>query len=269
MDAAHVRAFRRHARWLLPVFVVFALWSLTALCVHTLRGVDFPTPWQSGERLWALLHDAPLAGHSLRLHIQSSLTRWLAGFTLAVLSGLAFGLLAGRVPWFAAISAGIPQMLLMIPGLAWIPVAILLFGIGESATVFIIAVVSFAPIAVSTADGIRGVDIHLVRAAQMMGTGRWALFFQVLLPAALPAIVSGLRIGLGTGWRVLVAAEMVVGTGTGLGYSIIQARWSLDYAAAFACIGVICAIGLIAEWLLLRPLERRLIAGWTPVSEKA
>ena len=85
---------------------------------------------------------------------------------------------------------------------------------------------------------------------------------QVLLPGSLPAILSGLRIGLGNGWRVLVAAEMIVGTGTGLGYSIIQARWTLDYASAFACLGVICVIGLVFEQFIFNPLEQRTIERW-------
>ena len=95
-----------------------------------------------------------------------------------------------------------------------------------------------------------------------MGAGKKALFLQVLLPGSLPAILSGLRIGLGNGWRVLVAAEMIVGTGTGLGYSIIQARWTLDYTSAFACVGVICAIGLVFEQFIFNPLEQRTIERW-------
>ncbi|NLX17747.1 MAG: ABC transporter permease subunit [Desulfobulbus sp.] len=245
--------------------VVLAVWFLIAWGVQKVRGVDFPTPWQTGIRLWALVSGAPLADQTLWLHIQESLKRWLAGFGMAAVLGVGFGLLAGGIPWFAAISAGIPQVLLIIPGLAWIPVALLLFGIGESATVFMIAVASFAPIAMNVTHGIRGVDVQYVRAAQMMGAGTGKLFFQVLLPAALPSLLSGLRIGLGTGWRVLIAAEMVVGTGTGLGYSISQARWSLDYTAAFACITVICVIGLVVERLVLHPLEQRpLPAGRRP-----
>ena len=96
----------------------------------------------------------------------------------------------------------------------------------------------------------------------MLGAGPSTLFFQVLIPAALPSILCGLRIGLGTGWRVLVAAEMVVGTGTGLGYSIIQARWNLDYASSFACIIVVCALGLTFEHIMLKYLENRTLRHW-------
>ena len=90
----------------------------------------------------------------------------------------------------------------------------------------------------------------------MLGAGRRALFFKVLLPGALPATISGLRLGLGNSWRVLLAAEMVVGTGTGLGYSIVESRWNLDYTGAFACLTVIALIGILIEYGLFRPLER-------------
>ena len=120
----------------------------------------------------------------------------------------------------------------------------------------------FAPLAVNVRDGIQGVNPHLVRAARMMGANQCTLFFQVLLPAALPAFITGMRLSLGTGWRVLVAAEMVVGTGTGLGYSIIQARWSLDYTAAFVCIAIICLVGLTVERFVLQVVERKTINRW-------
>ena len=90
----------------------------------------------------------------------------------------------------------------------------------------------------------------------------------MLLPGALPHILSGLRIGLGNGWRVLLAAEMVVGAGTGLGYSIIQARWTLDYSSAFACLLVILGIGLTVEHLVFAPLERWTVERWRLADER-
>ncbi len=246
----------------IPVFLVLLVWTAIALSVQALRGVAMPTPWQTTARMITLLEGSPIAGHSLYCHIRESMLRWLAGFSIAAASGLVFGLLAGSLPRFSQATAGIPQLLLMIPGLAWIPVAILLFGIGEAATIFMIAMASFAPLAVNVRDGLQGVDGALLRAARMMGASRCTLFFQVLLPAALPACITGLRISLGTGWRVLVAAEMVVGTGTGLGYAIIEARWSLDYTAAFVCIALICLIGITVERLILYGLEQKTIARW-------
>nr|WP_319492607.1 ABC transporter permease subunit [uncultured Desulfobacter sp.] len=214
-----------------------------------------------------MLEGEKLSNTSIYMHINSSIQRWLVGFGIAAFLGISYGLVAGRISWIEKATAKIPQMLLSIPGLAWIPVAILLFGIGESATVFMIAVSAFSPIAINVLSGIKNIDIHFIHAARMMGAGNKALFFRVLIPAALPSIISGLRVGLGTGWRVLVAAEMIVGNGTGLGYSIIQARWTLDYEASFACILIICIIGLLFEQVLLKQLEKKTTKQWTLFSE--
>lgn len=252
---------------ILPFVVVLLAWEASAQIVFALRGVAFPTPWQTSVRLAGLLGGDRLSDTSIYVHIGSSLQRWLVGFGIAAFFGLVYGLLAGRIQWLEKATARIPQMLLVIPGLAWIPVAILLFGIGESATIFMIAVSAFAPISINVLAGIKNIDVHFIHAARMMGAGKNALFFRVLIPAALPSILSGLRVGLGTGWRVLVAAEMIVGTGTGLGYSIIQARWTLDYTASFVCILVICVVGLLFEQVFLKQLEKRTIERWALLSE--
>lgn len=248
---------------IIGICVILVIWQSIAITVTVLRGVPFPTPWQTLLRLRDLFWGANLASHSFYVHIASSLERWAAGVGIATVCGFAYGLLAARWPLCEAATRLIPRLFLLVPGLAWIPVAILLFGIGETATTFMIAAAAFAPIAVNVLAGIKGVDISLVRAAQMLGAGRQGVFFRVLVPAALPFCISGLRIGLGTGWRVLVAAEMIVGTGTGLGYSIIQARWNLDYLSSFACIAVICGIGFLVEGVLLGRLEQKTIARWS------
>jgi NitT/TauT family transport system permease protein/taurine transport system permease protein len=253
---------------LLPLAVILGIWQAAAETVMMVRGVAFPTPWETFARLAQLTGGDRLSNYSLWVHIVSSLQRWLIGFGIAAFLGVGYGLIAGRVGWFEKATARIPQLLLLVPGLAWIPVAILMFGIGESATVFMIAVSAFAPIAINVLSGIKNIDIGLIRAAEMMGAGKNALFLRVLIPASLPALLSGLRVGLGTGWRVLVAAEMVVGTGTGLGYAIIQSRWTLDYASSFACIAVICLIGLLFEHVFLKQLERRTIERWALAAEK-
>ncbi|ASQ91557.1 ABC transporter permease [Prosthecochloris sp. GSB1] len=250
------------------LFLIAGLWQLTSLTAGLVRGVAFPTPLETFQRLLELLSGETLSGHSIFLHVTESLRRWIAGFTIAALLGISWGVVAGRYPTIEAVTVQIPHLLLLIPGLAWIPVAILLFGIGEWATVFMIAVSAFAPVAVNVLSGIKNVDITLLRAARMLGANERVIFSRVLIPGALPSILSGLRIGLGTGWRVLVAAEMIVGTGTGLGYSIIQARWTFDYASSFACIAIICLIGLLVERIVFAQLELRTVERWSLKSEQ-
>ena len=255
-----------HARRRLYLVGALALgaiaWHLVAVAVGHLRGVSFPTPLTTLSRLAELLRGRLLLNHSLFRHLADSLVRWGAGFAIASAAGIGYGLIAGGGGARKGLTVPLVQGLQLIPGLAWIPVALLLFGINERTTVFIIAMTVFPPVAMNVLAGVESVDTTYLRAARMLGAKGWTLTARVLLPGALPYMLGGLRIGLGNGWRVLLAAEMVVGSGTGLGYSIIQARWTLDYPAAFACLLVILAVGLATEHLVFAPLERWTIARW-------
>lgn len=236
-------------------------WALAVLVTH-LRGVPFPTPQATLERLLSLIRGRLLVDFTIYQHLSDSLRRWALGFGLAMTVGIISGLVLGWSRLLERLSMPTVTVLQLIPGLAWIPVAILLFGIGERATIFMIAITAFAPIVINTTAGVKGVSEILVRAAEMMGADHRTLFVRVLFPGSLPHLLSGIRVGFANGWRVLVAGEMVVGTGTGLGYSIIQSRWTLDYAGAFVCIAIICMIGLLVERGLLLPLERRTVDRW-------
>ena len=254
---------------LASVLIGLCFWCAVAAAVSAARGVAFPTPWATFAHLGRLLGGRPLADHVLYQHILDSLARWAFGFLIAAAAGVAYGVLAGWWRRLEALTVPIVHVLQLIPGLAWIPAAILMFGLGESATVFMIAVTAFTPIAINVLAGVKQVDATYIRAARMMGAGGLTLLTRVLLPGATPHILAGLRIGLGNGWRVLVAAEMVVGTGTGLGYAIIQARWTLDYGSAFACVCVICLIGLVVERVVFAALERRTVERWGVAREGA
>jgi len=266
--APAVRAVPRPASWryalvaLGSLLIPLALWWGIAILVQHLRTDLFPTPYDTFERLAALFRGSVLNEFTIYRHVGDSLLRWGAGFGLAMAVGIISGLLLGWSRLLERLAMPTVTVLQLIPGLAWIPVAILLFGIGERATIFMIAVTAFAPIVINTAAGVKGVDEMYLRAARMMGADDRALFLRVLLPGSLPHLLSGLRVGLANGWRVLVAGEMIVGTGTGLGYSIIQARWTMDFASAFGCILIICAVGLLVERGIFLPLERRTVERW-------
>lgn len=244
------------------IFIGALIWFVVAAVVSALRGVDFPTPFATFLRLVNLFSGEELVEQCLYRHIGDSLRRWVTGFSLAAACGLAFGLTAGREGTFRRLTLPLVHCLQLVPGLAWIPVALLLFGISEKTTVFMIAVAAFPPVAINVLAGVKEVDATYLRAARMMGAHGTTLVFRVLLPGALPHILSGLRVGLGNGWRVLLAAEMVVGTGTGLGYSIIQSRWTLDYTSAFACLMVIMLIGLGFERIVFANMERWTVERW-------
>lgn len=253
---------RKLLRASLPALLAITAWLALAWGVEATRGIDFPSPWETLRRLFALVFGEELGDHSIYRHVGHSLLRWLVAFCMAASLGIATGVVAGWWRGMGEVVKPLLHVLQLVPGLAWIPVALLVFGVGERATLFMIAVTAFTPIAIGVMDGVQRVDTTYVRAARMLGARRRSILFHVLLPGAFPALLTGLRIGLGNGWRTLVAAEMVVGTGTGLGYSIIEARWTLDYASAFACIVVICGIGLAIEQLVFRPLEARTVQRW-------
>jgi ABC-type nitrate/sulfonate/bicarbonate transport system permease component len=247
---------------LITVFIILIVWYGLAVGVSILRGVTFPTPRTTLIKLWTLFSGEPLSGHSIYKHTLQSLVRWMVAFVIAAAIGIQYGLVAGRHALFEQITMPIIHILQLIPGLAWIPVALLMFGIGERATLFMISITAFTPIALNVYTGIKCIDPVYIRTARMLGAGGYGLVFRVLLPATLPQLLNGLRIGLGNGWRVLLAAEMIVGTGTGLGYSIIQARWTLDYTSAFSCLVIICLLGLFVEHILFKQIERHTIERW-------
>ena len=259
--------WKRGAYAAAPVVLVYLAWEITARLVFQLKGVPFPTPEEAVGQLGRLLVGKRLLDHSLYTRVGTSLLRWGMGFGMAAVSGVAFGLALGWWRGLDRVARPVVHVLQLVPGLAWIPIALLLFGVGERATIFMIFVTALAPVVINVVAGVRSVDPGYVRAARMMDATQRSLFFRVLLPATVPHLLSGLRAGLANGWRVLVAAEMIVGTGTGLGYSILQARWTLDYPSAFACIIVIVGLGLAVERLVFTPLERTTAERWGVVHQ--
>lgn len=263
-----LRLTRRRFSWqgvataVASLLIPLALWWGLAVGVSELRSIAFPTPHDTYQRLVDLVRGKLLNDFTIYQHVADSLQRWAFGFGIAMGIGIVSGLLLGWSRLLERLSMPTITVLQLVPGLAWIPVAILLFGVNPRATIFMIAVTALAPIVINTTAGVKGVDEMYLRAARMMGAEDRALFMRVLLPGSLPHLLSGLRVGFANGWRVLVAGEMIVGTGTGLGYSINQSRWTLDYAAAFVCIAIICTIGITVERGLLLPLERRTVERW-------
>jgi ABC-type nitrate/sulfonate/bicarbonate transport system permease component len=181
--------------------------------------------------------------------------RWGTGYAIALFIGMIVGIFFGTLSRLYDTGMVSVYVIQMIPGLAWVPIAMLIFGLGESATVFIILMTAMPPIIINTAGGMRQVPPVYSRVALMSGKDRFSLFTSVLIPAASLSIIDGMRIGLANGWRVLIAAEMVLGAMVGLGATIYDSRYSLDFVSAFICIIVICFIGLAIEKLFFAGLE--------------
>jgi NitT/TauT family transport system permease protein len=211
-----------------------------------------PAPWEVVLGIVELAQQGLLAKY-----VVSSLFRVTWAFLAAVVIGIPLGLVMG---WFVRVYQSLNpliQILRPISPIAWIPVAIVWFGITESAPIFLIFYASLFPIAVSATAAVQNIQPVYVRAAQNFGLSRVQMFRRVILPATLPQILTGVRIALGIAWLVVVAAEMIVTTNAGgLGFLIIDARnQGRRYDLVVAGMVMIGLIGLVLD-LLVRQLER-------------
>ncbi len=237
-------------------------WIITAFAAQTLHGIPLPTPGQTFLRGIELFSGSLFLQHSIYTHLGYSLYRWALGSLIAVLIGSILGFVATSHIKAERIILPLSAFFQPVPSLAWIPLAILLLGLGTRSTIFIIFLAGVFPIIINVVAGIKSVPSSLLRAAAMLGASPQIIFWKVLVPGALPHTLSGLRTSLANSWRALIAAEMVGGTDLGLGYAILQCRWSLDYPSAFVAIFIIALIGLIIERGVFRKIELRTIKVW-------
>ena len=232
--------------------VLLCIWEYVSLRVldATSRTL-LPPPTAIFTAAWELISSGELFRHA-----RDSLKREMVAFLWASISipiGIAMG-------WSRIVDEqldAIMEMLRPIPPLAWIPLSILWFGIGDEQNQFIIFLGIFFPILLNTINGVKGIEPNLIRAARCLGASEVQILWRIVVKAALPQIVTGIRIGLGVGWMALVAAELV-GANSGLGFLINDARTVLrtDYIiVGMASIGV---IGLLLDQII-RVLSRRLL----------
>jgi len=192
-----------------------ALWQWAAVRHADLGIVNFrnvPSPVEVARAAAALL-----ASPKLLFHLRNSLARVLGGFAAAALVGVALGLVIGRGRRARDLLLPTLEVLRPIPGVAWIPLAILMFPSSELSMVFITFMGALFPILLNTIHGVETLDRRLIIAARILGARRLALFREVILPGALPSVMTGLSIGMGTAWFCLVTAEMIAGQ-YGIGY---------------------------------------------------
>jgi len=245
------------AKRILPSVAVIALivgaWWAIVIVTHS---VVFPTPWQVVTGTVELIRDG-----TLWQHIGASLFRVGAGFGLAVIVAVPLGLWMGWVKGAYLTLNPLFQMLRPISPIAWIPIAILWFGVGDMSPIFLIFISSVFPMVVQTVAGVHTIEKRYLRAAANFGVSRSTLFRQVVIPAVLPQIIVGMRIGLGVAWLVVVAAEMIA-LRSGLGYLIIDSRNAGNrYDLVVAGMIIIGLIGLLLDGLM-RLLEGLKVVRW-------
>jgi len=242
---------------LLPSLTVMAvLIGAWWLVVVETQSVIFPTPWQVVAGTGELMQNGVLWEH-----IGASLFRVGSGFLLAVAFAVPLGLWMGWVRGAFTTLNPIFQMLRPISPIAWIPIAILWFGVGNASPIFLIFISSVFPMVVQTTSGVHTIERRYLRAAANFGVSRATLFRRVVIPAALPQIIVGMRIGLGVAWLVVVAAEMIA-LRSGLGYLIIDSRNAGNrYDLVVAGMVIIGITGLLLDGMMRR-LQRLKIVGW-------
>jgi sulfonate transport system permease protein len=238
----------------LPLTLV-ALWEVSAR-VGWLSSRILPEPWAVAKAFWTLS-----ASGELIVHLRTSLWRAASGFAIGAGAGLLLGLLTGSVRRAETLLDTTLQMVRNIPALALIPLVILWFGIDESAKLFLLAVGVFFPVYLNTFHGIRSADQGLVEMARSYGVRGWPLYRDVILPAALPSILVGVRFALGLVWVLLIVAE-TISAQSGIGYMTMNAREFLQTDVVLVGILLYALLGKGAD-VLARALERRLLR-WNP-----
>ncbi|MCG6879592.1 MAG: ABC transporter permease [Deltaproteobacteria bacterium] len=206
------------------LLILLVLWQ--ALCsLKIIPNYLLPSPVRILLGLRDLLLIGMPPGHLLPKHILYSLYRVGLGFFAAALLGIPTGLWMGWSPRLRRIVNPLVELVRPIPPLAWIPIAILWFGIGMKSAAFIIFLGAFFPILLNTVSGVLAINSVFFEAAQTLNAKKKDVFFKILVPGSIPSIFVGMRIGVGIGWMTLVAAEFTgVRTGYGLGYMIMTAR---------------------------------------------
>lgn len=248
--------FRRAWRNVFPFLVVGAAWETVA---HL--GI-FPVQFFPSLEIIGAAFARLTASGVLPHHAFDTLIRLTVGFALAAGVGIAAGVLMGRSRRAEDILLPLVSIGAPIPGLAYAPLFLLWFGPGNIPAVALVAFVSAFPVIYNSWTGVKAVKEIWLRSAQAMGADDRRLFRHVVLPGALPYIVTGLRLGLAQAWRILVAVEMLAAVPWGLGWLIFGAQEFLNTDVMLAGIAVIALIGLGLEKLVFQPLENFTVVRW-------
>jgi len=216
-----------------------------------------PTLPKVAGTLWGVLIDGSMIGHAA-----ATLYRVLFGLALAVVAGLPLGILMGRFRAVENFILPLASALMPIPSLAWVPVFILWFGLGNTVAILIVFYAALFPMLLNAWAGVRAVNPLWLRAAGAMGADEQAMFWKVIVPGASPFIITGLRQAFLRAWIAVVGAEMLAASDFGLGWVIFDAKEFLNADLMLASLAVIGAIGFLFERLVFGSLERATVQRW-------
>jgi taurine transport system permease protein len=235
--------------------VLLLLWQ-AASWAHLAPHLFLPTPAEVYAAAVSIYQDG-YANATLWEHVSASLARIFLAFAIAVGLGIPIGLVMGLSRWAKGVFDAPIEFYWPLPPLAYLPLMIIWLGIGEASKITLLSLAMFAPIALSAQAGVRSVTQERVNAALSLGATPWQLMREVILPSALPEILTGARISLGVGWGTLVAAELIAAT-RGIGYLIMSASQFLATDVVFVGIAIIAACAFAFSFVM-RTLERVLV----------
>ena len=235
--------------------VLLAVWWAVA-ALQLISPLFLPSPGQVLQKLITIAGPQGFMDATLWQHLAASLTRIVIALLAAVLIGVPVGIAMGLNSTVRGILDPLIELYRPVPPLAYLPLMVIWFGIGETSKILLIYLAIFAPVAMSALAGVKSAQQVRIRAARSLGASRAQVLWRVILPGALPEILTGLRIGLGVGWSTLVAAELIAAT-RGLGFMVQSAGEFLATDVVLAGIAVIAIIAFLLE-LGLRALQRRL-----------
>ena len=248
--------FSRHLTLsVLTLAVLLVVWWAVA-AAQLISPLFLPSPVQVLTKLLTIASPQGFMDATLWQHLAASLGRILVALLAATIVGIPVGIAMGLSPTVRGILDPIIELYRPVPPLAYLPLMVIWFGIGETSKILLIYLAIFAPVAMSALAGVKSAQQVRIRAAQSLGASRAQVLWWVILPGALPEILTGLRIGLGVGWSTLVAAELIAAT-RGLGFMVQSAGEFLATDVVLAGIAVIAIIAFGLE-LGLRALQRRL-----------
>lgn len=253
------------ARWLvdnsIPFLVLAIVWE-AIVRLGFFPPVLMPSLVDIGTTAWRMTLDGTLLHHT-----SSSVARLMLGFVIGSVIGVVIGIVMGQSRAAERFFLPLLSALMPIPGLAWIPLFILWFGLGDLATVAVIIFSAALPVAFNTWTGVKSSNPVWVRAAQSMNCTGHKLFFKVVLPGSLSMIFTGLRIGLSQSWRALVAGEMLASPDWGMGFAIFDSRQFLATDVMLVMVMCIGLIGFLIVTVLFGIIEKYTVVRWGMLQE--
>jgi NitT/TauT family transport system permease protein len=216
----------------------------------------FPSPLQVAGTLWNSVADG-----SLFIATSVSLRRMLLGYGVSLLLGVPLGVLIARVRWLEDTAGSLVLGLQTLPSICWLPLALLWFGLNDRAILFVVVMGALLSVTVAVQDGVKNVPPVYLRAARTMGVRPLALYTEVLLPASLPSLLTGAKLGWSFAWRSLMAGELLF-VSLGLGHMLMMGRELADMSQVVAVMIVIVALGVLTDRLIFGAMETRVRERW-------